>query len=74
MIASNAKHRGVRQTVPSHDDLRYPEAPIIVWRNSVPVSRDRRTMEQKAIDRWENEGGEIPNAQLKQKGFVKGHT
>ena len=32
----------------------------IVWH---PRISDTRTLEQRAIDRWENEGGEIPNEQ-----------
>jgi hypothetical protein len=33
---------------------------------------DTRNMEQRAIDRWENEGGEIPNEQKNRTQLVKG--
>jgi hypothetical protein len=32
---------------------------------------DTRTMEQRAIERWENEGGEIPNEEKKRASLVK---
>jgi probable phosphoglycerate mutase len=52
-------------------DPHHPEVPIIaVWNaashelldsgTSQPVS-DKQTLKQQAIERWENEGGEIPN-------------
>ena len=43
----------------------------IVW---CPWTGDTRTMEQRAIDRWENEGGEIPNETKKRTQFVKWQT
>ena len=43
----------------------------VVWRLRIG---DTRTMEQRAIERWENEGGEIPNEQGKRTRFVKGRS
>jgi hypothetical protein len=43
----------------------------MVWRLRIG---DARTMEQRAIERWENEGGEIPNEQRKRTRFVKGES
>jgi hypothetical protein len=43
----------------------------VVWRLRIG---DTRTMEQRAIERWENEGGEIPNEQRKRTRFVKGKS
>jgi hypothetical protein len=42
-----------------------------VWH---PRIGNTRTMEQRAIDRWENEGGEIPNEQRKRTRFGKGKS
>ena len=47
------------------------EALDVVWRLRIG---DTRTMEQRAIERWENEGGEIPNEQRKRARLVKGKS
>jgi hypothetical protein len=44
------------------------EAPAVVWHLRVG---DARSMEQRAIERWENEGGEIPNKQRNQAASFK---
>ena len=40
----------------------------VVWH---PRIGDTRTMERRAIERWENEGGEIPNEEKKRASLVK---
>jgi hypothetical protein len=64
-----AHHRAVPVIVlgntASHEGL------DVVWH---PRIGDTRTMEQRAIERWENEGGEIPNEQWKRTRFVKGKS
>jgi hypothetical protein len=44
------------------------QAPAAVWHLRVG---DARTMEQRAIERWENEGGEIPNEPRNQAASFK---
>jgi hypothetical protein len=70
MISPKEKQKEERRRVRSHGP-NYPGAPIIGWRNSVATWGKRGTMEQKAIDRWENEGGEIPHEQQKQSASVR---
>jgi hypothetical protein len=41
----------------------------VVWH---PRIGDTRTMERRAIERWENEGGEIPNEQRRRTRFANG--
>jgi hypothetical protein len=43
----------------------------VVWHLGIG---DTRTFEQRAIERWENEGGEIPNEQRKRTRFGKGKS
>jgi hypothetical protein len=43
----------------------------VVWHLRID---DTRTLEQRAIERWENEGGEIPNEQRKQTNFANGKS
>ena len=43
----------------------------VVWH---PRIGDTRTMERRAIERWENEGGEIPNEQRKRTRFLEGKS
>jgi hypothetical protein len=73
MISPKAKLNEERPPIRGQaHGLNHPEVPAMAWRHRVPVSRDNRTMEQKAIDRWENEGGEIPHEQQKQTASVRG--
>jgi probable phosphoglycerate mutase len=53
-------------------DPHHPEVPVIALWNEASHEmldlgtshrlRDKQTLKQQAIERWENEGGEIPNA------------
>ena len=47
------------------------EAREVVWQLRIG---DIGTLEQRAIERWENEGGEIPNEQRRRTSFVKGES
>jgi hypothetical protein len=63
----------VKQKPISGYEPNHPKAPVVALGKAGahemldPVSfrsiGDAKTMEQRAIDRWENEGGEIPNVQ-----------
>ncbi len=44
----------------SHD-LHHPEVPVIaLWNAFAPSASTAMSLRQRALDRWENEGGEIP--------------
>jgi hypothetical protein len=57
---------------PNHRTL-----PVIALGNAAlnpawhPRNSDKRTLEQRSIERWENEGGEIPSERRKRTQFIK---
>jgi hypothetical protein len=74
-------HERVQTCVRKRLRSQHGEVPVIALANTHaldvvwhPRIGDTRTMERRAIERWENEGGEIPNEQRKRTRFLEGKS